>query len=248
MRLSGKVAIVTGAASGIGAATARLFAAEGAWVAVVDRDIDGARAIADGFDGLAIACDVGDDAEVAAMVAETLDRFGGIDVLVANAGFGIQGSVTETEPDAWDELMRVNLKGVYLCARHAIPPMAAGGGGVIVNTSSNTALVGIRDRAAYVASKGGVAALTRAMAIDHAHQNIRVNAVLPGPTMTSYFNRMVQSAPDPEGFKAALAARSPLNRMAEPEEIARAILFLACEDSSFATGSLLTVDGGHSAW
>ena len=126
--------------------------------------------------------------------------------------------------------------------------MAAQGGGSIVNTASNAALVGIHDRAAYVASKGAVAALTRAMALDHAKERIRVNCVAPGVTRSTYFDRMIAAHPDPEGFVAALSARGPMNRLAEPVEIARAILWLASDEASFATGSTLTVDGGATAW
>ena len=165
-----------------------------------------------------------------------------------NAGYGIRGSVVTTEEAEWDTLMAVNLKGVYLCCRHAIPVIAAQGGGVIVNTASNVAVVGITDRAAYVASKGGVAALTRAMALDHAGENIRVNCVAPGVTRSSYFDRMIREAADPESFIAALAARAPMGRLAAPEEIANAILFLASDESSFATGGMLTIDGGMTTW
>jgi NAD(P)-dependent dehydrogenase (short-subunit alcohol dehydrogenase family) len=144
--------------------------------------------------------------------------------------------------------MAVNLKGVFLCSKHAVPHMAAGGGGAIVNTASTAATVGIPDRAAYVASKGGVAALTRAMALDHAADRIRVNCVAPGVTWSSYYEKMVASHPDPEDFLAKLKARSPINRWAEPAEIAAAILWLASDEASFATGSEVTVDGGYTSW
>ncbi|TDH60679.1 SDR family oxidoreductase [Dankookia rubra] len=250
MRLRDKVVVITGAGAGIGRATALLCAEEGATVACIDRDPAAAEAVAAALarPGMAITADVGAEAEVAAAMQAAAARFGRIDVLLSNAGFGIQGAVTETTEADWDAIFRVNVKGVFLCAKHAIPIMAARGGGVIVNTASNIAIVGIRDRAAYVATKGAVDALTRAMAIDHAGQGIRINAVAPGPTATSYFEGMLARSNDPAAFTAALAARSPLNRVAQPEEIARAIVFLASDDSSFMLGATLVVDGGHAIW
>lgn len=248
MRLRGKTAIVTGAGAGIGAATAALFAKEGARVLVVDRDEQRATEVAGAIDGVALAVDVSQEAAVEAMAREAEARFGQVDVLVNNAGYGIRGSVVTTAAGDWDALMAVNLKGVFLCSKHIIPLMAAGGGGSVVNTASNIAQVGIADRAAYVASKGGVAALTRAMALDHAAQNIRVNAVAPGTTWSSYFDKILETHDDPEGFVTALNARAPMNRVAQPIEIANAILWLASDESSFATGSILTVDGGMTAW
>ena len=217
---------------------------------LADRDGAGAHEAAQALGAAAHAqrVDVAEDREVARMIATTAERLGGLDVLVNNAGYGIRGSVVTTEPDDWDALMAVNLKGVYLCCRHAVPVMAASGGGVIVNVASNVATVAIKDRAAYVASKGGVAALTRAMALDHAHENIRVNCVAPGVTRSSYYDRMIREAPDPDGFVEAPAARAPMHRLAEPQEIANAILFLAGDESSFATGSMLTIDGGMTTW
>jgi len=250
MRLSDKVAIITGAGAGIGKAAAEAFVREGARVLVADRNAQTAEATAAGLGGAAMpfAMDVSSAADVKRMAAATLQRFGRIDILVNNAGYGIPGTVVTTEEDAWDALMAVNLKGVFLCCKHVIPVMAARGGGVIVNTASNVATVGIFDRAAYVASKGGVAALTKAMALDHAKQHIRVNCVAPGVTRSTYFDRMIAEHPDPERFVVALAARAPMDRMAEPAEIANAILFLASDEASFATGSMLTVDGGMTAW
>jgi len=249
MRLRDKVAIITGAAAGIGRATAETFVREGARVVVADRDGAGAEALAHqlGPAAIASATDVSRAEQVEAMVASCLSAFGQLDILVNNAGFGLQGTVESTGEAEWDALMAVNLKGVYLCSRFAIPHLRRRGG-VIVNTASNTATVGIKDRAAYVASKGGVAALTRAMALDHAADGIRVNCVAPGVIASRYFDQMLQSAPDPAGFKRALEARAPMDRMGQPEEIANCILFLASAESSFATGAMFTVDGGMSAW
>ncbi|WP_377288291.1 SDR family oxidoreductase [Rhizobium sp. SG2393] len=248
MRLKNRMAIITGAGAGIGAAAAERFVSEGARVMVVDRDGVKAEAVATKIGADWLAVDVSDERAVAGMVETTAARFGRIDILVNNAGYGIRGSVVTTQADDWDRLMAVNLKGVYLCSKYVIPVMAAGGGGAIVNTASNVADVGLADRAAYVASKGGVAALTRAMALDHAQQNIRVNAVAPGTTWSTYFDQMVATHEDPEGFIAGLNARSPMNRLAQPVEIAEAILWLASGEASYATGSILTVDGGMTAW
>lgn len=250
MRLKDKVAIITGSGAGIGEAAAKLFIREGAKVVVADRDLERAKAVADalGENAMAMAVDVSKSADVRQMIDKTVETFGRLDILANNAGYGIAGSVVTTEEDDWDALMAVNLKGVYLCCKYAIPVMAAQGGGTIVNTASNVATVGIFDRAAYVASKGGVAALTKAMALDHAKENIRVNCVAPGVTWSSYFDKIVEKTPDPEAFKAALRARAPTNRWAEPVEIANCILWLASDEASFATGAMFTVDGGMTAW
>lgn len=248
MRLKDRAAIITGAGAGIGAATAELFAREGARVLVVDRDGERARRTAARIGAQSLAVDVADETQVAKMAHFANEHFGGIHILVNNAGYGFRGTVVTIEASDWDALMAVNLKGVFLCSKHVIPIMASSGGGAIVNTASNVAQIGLADRAAYVASKGGVAALTRAMALDHAGQNIRVNAVAPGTTWSSYFDEILENHPDPDGFVAGLNARAPMNRVAQPIEIAQAILWLASSESSFATGSILTVDGGMTAW
>ena len=249
MRLKDKIAIITGGAAGIGKAAAEIFVREGACVLVADRDAEGAQAVAQSLGDRARACttDVSSSAAVKAMVETAVEHFGRIDILFNNAGYGIPGTVVSTEEDDWDALMAVNLKGVYLCCKHAIPVMAAQGGGTI-NTAFNVATVGIFDRAAYVAAKGGVAALTRAMALDHAAEKIRVNCVAPGVTWSSYFEKIVATTPDPETFKAKLKARAPVNRWAEPFEIANAVLWLASDEASFATGAMFTIDGGMTAW
>lgn len=248
MRLKDKVAIVTGAAAGIGAATARQFVAEGAQIVVADWNGDGAKALAReiGNNAISVAVDVRDDAAVRNMVATAMEAYGRIDILVNNAGKGMIGDVVTTAEADWDDIVSINLKSVYLCSKHVIPVMRQSGG-TIVNIASNVAQVGIRDRAAYVAAKGGVAALTRAMALDHAPDNIRVNAVAPGVIWSSYYERMLETVTDPEAFVAGLKARSPINRMGKPEDISSIILWLASDESVFATGSLFTVDGGMTA-
>lgn len=250
MNLAGKVVIITGAGAGIGAAAARMFAQEGAFVALADNNVDNARAEADKI-GVNAACfkvDVRDSVDVKKMVDHVVDRFGNIDILINNAGRGLIGTVETTSETDWDDIISVNLTSVFLCSKHVAPIMRNNGRGVIVNTASNVATMGIMDRAAYVAAKGGVAALTRAMALDFAKDNIRVNSVAPGVTWSAYYENMLKTVPDPEAFKQRLARRSPLNRMAKPEEIASAILWLASDSASFATGAMFTVDGGMSTW
>lgn len=252
MRLKDKACIVTGGGSGIGRATCQVFADEGARLVVADRNLEAAEAVAEtvrgaGGDAVALPVNVSKAAEVRQMTKDVLDRFGRIDVLVNNAGYGIPGTVVETSEEDWDALMAVNLTGVFLCCKHAIPVMIRQGGGVVVNVASVVANVGIANRAAYCASKGGVAALTRAMALDHVADGIRVNAVAPGTINTPYFEQMLANSDDPKGLLHGLESRQPMQRLGNPEEIARGILFLASGESSFCTGSILTVDGGMTA-
>jgi NAD(P)-dependent dehydrogenase (short-subunit alcohol dehydrogenase family) len=181
------------------------------------------------------------------MIGKTINAFGRLDVLINNAGYGITGSVVETDEAAWDALMATNVRGVFLCSKYAIPAMKRNGGGTIVNTASVVAQVGIANRAAYCASKGAVAALTRAIAIDHMPDGIRCNAIAPGTINTPYFQDILQKSPDPEATRKALAARQLIGRMGTPEEIAAGILFLASDESRFATGTILTLDGGWTA-
>lgn len=250
MKLQNKVALITGAGAGIGEATAKLFAREGANVIVSDRDFDLARKVADqiGPQAFAVQADVAVAAQVKAMVEAGVAQFGGLDILVNNAGFGTLGTVVTVDEDTWDQVIDVNLKGVFLCAKYAIPEIVRRGGGAVVNLASTISVVGIKDRAAYVAAKGGVAALTRAMALDHALEGVRVNSVAPGVIASSYYDKIFESVPDPVAFKKGLEARSPLNKMGEPVDIANMILFLSSDDSTFATGAMFTVDGGYTAW
>ena len=246
MRLEGKTAVITGAAAGIGRATAALFVAEGARVIVADLNLEAARATCAELGAAATpkACDVADSAQCKALIEFAEAHFGKLDILVNNAGFGALGSVVTTEEAVLDRILAVNVKGVFMCSKYAVPLMARHGGGVIVNTASNVASVGLKDRAAYVASKGAVAALTRSMALDHVADNIRVNCVAPGVTMSSYFDKMLAEVDDPVAFRKVLDSRQPMGRTGTPGEIAYAILYLACDESSFATGTMLTVDGG----
>lgn len=252
MRLAGKIAIITGSGSGIGHHAAKLFAAEGATIVVADWNLAAAEAVAAeiaaaGGKASAHQVDVSKEAEVAAMVEATVARHGRLDILVNNAGFGFAGTVVNTSEADWDALMAVNVKGVFFGCKYAIPVMERQGGGAIVNTASAVANIGITDRAAYVASKGAVAALTRAMALDHVAAKIRINCVAPGTIETPYFAEIFAKSPDAAGLRHGLEQRQAMERLGRPIEIARAMLFLASEESSFCTGTTLTADGGWTA-
>ncbi|WP_108659803.1 SDR family oxidoreductase [Acuticoccus kandeliae] len=252
MKLAGKVAIITGAGSGIGHEAALLFASEGATVVVADRNAAAASKVVDeivaaGGKATPFTVDVSQEAEIEAMIADTVARHGKLDVLVNNAGYGIAGTVLDTSVEDWDALFSVNVRGVFLGCKHAIPVMEKQGGGVIVNTASGVAMVGIYNRAAYVASKGAVAALTRAIAMDHAGAKIRINSVAPGTIETPYFTKIFAESPDAAELRHNLEQRQLMERLGKPIEIARAMLFLASDDSSFCTGSTLVVDGGWTA-
>jgi NAD(P)-dependent dehydrogenase (short-subunit alcohol dehydrogenase family) len=249
MQLAGKVALITGGGSGIGRATALLFAGEGAAVAVVD--LDGARAQvvareidAEGGQALAVRCDVSQAADCQRAVQETVAAFGRLDILFNNAGIIRRASVLELTEEEWDRAMAVNVKSVFLLSRYAIPIMAQGGGGAIVNTGSGWGLVGGRNAVSYCASKGAVVNMTRAMALDHAGQNIRVNCVCPGDTDTGMLRSEAQQLGAATEAFLAEAADRPLRRIGKPEDIAQAVLYLASEASSFVTGTTLVVDGG----
>lgn len=250
MRLKGKTAIITGAGAGIGAAAARTFVREGAKVVIADFNEIAAKGLAAELGDVARAfkVDVRHGKEAEALVDFAVHEFGGLDVLVNNAGRGIIGTVETTSEEDWDDIVATNLRSVFLVSKHAMPEIRKRGGGAIVNTASNVVTFAIRDRAAYIAAKGGVAALTRAMALDCAGDGVRVNSVAPGVTWSNYYEQMLRTVPDPDGFVAGLKARSPLNRVAQPDEIANAILYLASDEASFATGTMLTVDGGASYW
>ncbi|MGD8627223.1 MAG: glucose 1-dehydrogenase [Anaerolineae bacterium] len=249
MELEGKVALVTGAASGIGRATALLFAQEGAAVAVVDLDEAGAQALAqtirnEGGRAIALGCDVSRAADCQRAVGATVDAFGRLDVLFNNAGIIRRADVVGTTEEEWDRVMAVNVKSVFMMSKYAVPVMAARGGGAIVNTASGWGLVGGRNAVSYCASKAAVVNMTRAMALDHGPQHIRVNCVCPGDTDTGMLREEARQLNEDRAAFLADAADRPLGRVGRPEEIARAVLYLASNASSFVTGTALVVDGG----
>ena len=250
VRLKDKVAIITGAASGIGLAAARRFLAEGARVVVADvqdasHEVD--EMTRQGGEALFVQADVSSEAQVNALVERTVAAFGRLDVLVNCAGVELSKKITDTSEAEWDRLMSVNLKGVFLCSRAAIPVMWRNGGGVIVNIASELGLVGGSEIAAYCASKGGVVQLTKAMAIDHAAGGIRVNCVCPGPVSTPLLEAIIGASSSPEEERRRIAEKTLLKRLGRPEEIASVILFLASDESSYLTGSVVAADGGWTA-
>jgi len=250
-RLDGKVAVITGAGSGIGQVAATLFAAEGAKVVVADVVPDRAAATAAdiesaGGSAVSVTVDVSDQAQVTDMVAVAVRTFGGLHVLFNNAGIfpDDDGGILETPPETWAKVMDVNLKGVWLGCRAAVPAMLASGGGSIVNVASFVALMGAATaQIAYTASKGGVLAMTRELAVEFARRGIRANSICPGPIETPLLTELLA---DPARRERRLV-HIPIGRFGRPEEIAMAALFLASDEASFVTGSALVVDGGITA-
>ena len=247
--LTGKVALITGGASGIGKATAMLFAREGAAVAIADVNTEAGEAVACAIangDGQAVfvCCDVTKAGDCQQAVEKTVARFGKLDILFNNAGVTRRASVIETTEEEWDWVMAVNVKSIFLMSKAAIPVMAEAGGGVIINSGSGWGLVGGKDAVSYCASKGAAIQLTKAMALDHGPQNIRVNAVCPGDTDTPMLADEAEQLGNSHEAILAESVLRPLGRVGRPEEIAQAVLYLASDASSFVTGTTLLVDGG----
>jgi NAD(P)-dependent dehydrogenase (short-subunit alcohol dehydrogenase family) len=251
-RFTGKAAVVTGAGGGIGRATAEALAREAAKVALVDikqellDEAVGAIAAAGG-EAIGIRADVSNVDDARRIADQTVAAFGGIDILVNNAAIEIYGTVVDTPEDEWDRVVAVNLRGVYLMSRFCIPSMAARGGGSVVHLASVQAFTCLPRSAAYVATKGAVVALTRAMALDHAHEKVRVNCVCPGSIETPLLREAAEQEANPEAMFAEWGRRHPIGRIGKPQEVAEVILFLASDQSSFVTGSPYLVDGALSA-
>ena len=248
MRLKDKVAIITGGASGIGKATAILFAEHGAKIIVADIDAQGAnQTVTDihdaGNEGIYVQTDVSVSENTQRMVQEALNNYGKLDILFNSAGIAMRLPVGDLPEADWHRCLNVNLTGVYLCSKAAIPAMQKNGGGSIINMSSIYGLVGGDVRAAYVASKGGVTNLTRGMALDYVVDNIRVNCICPGFVETPLVAGVVKTAQEYRN----LADKHPMRRLAQPEEIAYGALYLASDESAFVTGIALPIDGGYTA-
>ena len=253
MKLKDKVALITGGNSGIGKATAILFAQEGARVFIAARNSETGKETVDEIEasgGFArhIQCDVRLAGDCQRAVETCIEQFDRLDILFNNAGVVLLGSIEETDEATWDQVMNTNVKGVYLMSRAAIPVMRKQGKGVIVNNASDWGIVGGEKAVAYCASKGAVVLMTKAMAIDHAKEGIRINAICPGETYVPRWNKRVEATGQTiEEFIDAYAQNIPMGRVAQAEEMARAVLFLVSDASSFMTGAALIVDGGQTA-
>jgi NAD(P)-dependent dehydrogenase (short-subunit alcohol dehydrogenase family) len=254
MRLQAKVALITGAASGIGLATAEYFCREGAAVVLLDNQANlaeqaVARLRGAGHRSLAVAADVTRSDQIRDAVARTVQEFGRLDTLFANAGIGYTGELIATTDEDWDQVMAVNAKGVFLSCREAVRQMLAqqpAGGSIVVN-GSISGLVGIPGQAPYGPSKGAVVEMTRQLAVEYAQRGIRVNCVCPGTVDTPVLRRAMAMAPDGQAFLDMLVAGHPIGRIGRGEEIAAAVAFLASDEASFITGAILPVDGGYTA-
>ena len=252
MKLKNKVAIVTGGAMGIGKGIARVFVREGARVVIADVNrAEGEKAATELAAGTGevvfIHCDVSSESSIREMIEKTLAQFKALHVLVNNAGIGVYKPVLETSTEEWDRCLAVNLRGVFLCSKYAIPHIKQAGGGAIVNVASVHSYQNVGGTAPYAASKGGVVALTRVMAIDHGRDKIRVNAICPGWIDTPLIKGIFAGDADPVKAKQAVERRQVLGRLGEPEEVGETAAFLASEESSYITGASIMVDNGMTA-
>jgi NAD(P)-dependent dehydrogenase (short-subunit alcohol dehydrogenase family) len=249
MRLTDKVALITGAGSGIGRACALAFAREGARVALVGRTRAKLDQVAGEAGAAAFVCpaDISKPADVERAVTQTIAHFGELDVLVNSAATLIAGTATSHTEAEWDATFDANVKGLWLLSRASLPYLRAAGGGSIINVSSVIGLVGARNRLAYSASKGAVTLLTKSMALDHAAENIRVNCICPGIVETELVSEFITKAPDPEAARKQRVGLHPLGRFGNPEEIAHLAVYLASDESAWVTGAAFPIDGGYSA-
>jgi NAD(P)-dependent dehydrogenase (short-subunit alcohol dehydrogenase family) len=252
-RLSGKSAFITGGGTGIGRACALAFAAEGAKVAIAGRRKGPLEAVAreieaSGGSALAVECDVVDRTAVQSAIATVERHGGGLDILVNNAGAIVVGSVEETSDEDWSRVTEINMTGTFLVSRTAIPALRRSGGGSIINIGSYLGIAGRRQRAAYCAAKAGVAGLTRAMALDHAPDKIRVNCICPAMIETEMATQSLSKAADPEAARGLRIAEIPLGRLGKPEDVAFMAVYLASDESSWVTGVSFPLDGGQTAY
>jgi meso-butanediol dehydrogenase/(S,S)-butanediol dehydrogenase/diacetyl reductase len=251
MKLSGKVAIITGAAAGIGATSAELFAREGAAVVVMDIDANGAQRAAatihqHGGKAVAVGGDVSRSADVLRVIDFAIESFGRIDILFNNAGVVPVGRIDATSEEQWDMAIAINVKSIYLFSHAVIPRFQRQGGGVILNTASATALRAVPDRACYTATKAAIVGLTKSMALDYVRENIRVNCLCPGTIDTPSLGKRIADFEDPAAARERFIARQPMGRFGTSDEIAAAALYLVSSDSTFVTGAAFAIDGGFS--
>jgi NAD(P)-dependent dehydrogenase (short-subunit alcohol dehydrogenase family) len=248
-RLANKTAIITGAGTGIGRAIAVAFAKEGAKLALLGRRREPLDTLARdvGNSALAISADVSRKQDIGRVIEQTVSRFGGLNVLVNNAGVLYPGTAEQITEEQWDETFNINVRGLWLLSRAVLPHLRESGGGSIINVASVLGINGMRNRACYAASKGAVVLLSKCMAIDHGHENIRVNAICPSFIETDLTAKVIRNAPDPEAVRRERTSAHPIGRLGRPEDVAGLAVYLASDESAWVTGTALPVDGGYLA-